>query len=194
MNRKYLILISAVLLSGVHSYAATTEFRLSGRKDRVLPLQTRATVLQAAQESLNRKDDAFLVLVDEIKNPYVYEEEVVAEVVTATGEPQVVEQQAPIVYDNRSILKAIGTSFAQQVRGTMARGSVRYLQLQGGGALQVGASFPAKLPELEGQSFLITIQDINSDGYTLQMKDATLTLPFDALSGGATGVSLDSKP
>ena len=97
-----------------------------------------------------------------------------------------------MVYDDASILKVIGLNLAKQVSGTLARGTTHYLQLQGGGMLKSGASFPAKIPQVAGRSFTVTLIDVNSRGYTLKMGAASLTLPFDDSSGDSASVTKDS--
>jgi hypothetical protein len=195
MKKTCFLLLSAELFLGGYAFAATPEIKLSGRKDRVLSSQMREVVLDVAVECLNQGDSDFVALAGEIENPYSFKQE---EVVTPERPTAVVSKEpeatvvAPVVYDDTSVLNAIGSRFAKQVRGTLARGSIHYLQLQGGGMLKSGTSFPAKIPQVEGKSFTVTIVDVNSRGYTLKMGDASLTLPFDVSSAGSSGASKDS--
>ena len=177
------LLITAKLLLGATSIAATPEIKLSGPKDRVLSSQMRIVVLEVAQSCLNRENDAFMSQVAELKNPYAIEEERLAVAVA----PVVNEKSDPVVYDDASILQAIGDTFAKQARGILARGATHYLQLQGGGMLKVGASFPAKVPQVEGQTFTVTVVDITPRSYTLKMRDAILVIPLGGSSGGSNG-------
>ena len=188
MKKTCFLLLFAELFIGVYAFAATPEIKLSGRKDRVLSSRMRATVLDVAETYLDQEDQDFVALTQEIQNPYTFKDETVEAAVVvvspravAPKEPEVVA--APVVYDDASVLQVIGLSFAKQVRGTLARGATRYLQLQGGGMLKSGTSFPVKIPQVAGKSFTVTITDINSRGYTLKMGDAVLTLAFDASSG-----------
>lgn len=178
------LLITAKLLLGATSIAATPEIKLSGPKDRVLSSQMRIVVLEVAQSCLNRENDAFMSQVAELKNPYAIEEERLAVAVAPVVNE---ESDEPVVYDDASILQAIGDTFAKQARGTLARGATHYLQLQGGGMLKVGASFPAKVPQVEGQTFTVTVVDITPRSYTLKMRDAILVIPLGASSGGSNG-------
>jgi hypothetical protein len=77
-------------------------------------------------------------------------------------------------------LDAVGAAFAQQVRGTRGNGRDSYLLLQGGGMLKSGASFPAVIPQLEGQTFTITISNITSRGYRLTMGESYLSVLLEA--------------
>jgi hypothetical protein len=188
MKKTCFLILCAELFLGAYLFAATPDIRLSARKDCVLATKTRVTVLDVAETYLNRGDDNYLAMVEALETPYTPEEQ---EIVVADTPAPVVGNvpapvpvvAAPIVYGDDSVLEAIATSFSKQVRGTLARGSTNYLQLQGGGLLKSGTSFPVKIPQIEGKSFTVTIVDIHSRGYTLKMGDASLTLPFDISSG-----------
>ncbi len=78
-----------------------------------------------------------------------------------------------------AILEVIGASFAKQVLGTFEKGGRCYLQLQGGGLLKSDTSFPAKIPEFEGQTFTVTLSDITPRGYTLEMGAYSLPVLFN---------------
>lgn len=197
MKKTCFLLLLAGLFLGSSAFAATSEIKLSGRKDRVLSTKMRAIVLDVAKTYLNQADADFLASVEGLENPYAFKEaevEAIAAVsprAVAVKEPEPVA--APVVYDDTSVLQAIGLSFAKQVRGSLARGTTHYLQLQGGGMLKIGTSFPAKIPQVEGKSFAVTLTDINSRGYTLKMGDAVLTQAFDAPSGVSAGATKDSS-
>ena len=77
------------------------------------------------------------------------------------------------------ILEAIGASFAKQVDGTIEKGGRSYLQLQSGGLLKSGTSFPALIPEFKGQTFTVTVSDITSRGYTLKTGESSLPVLFN---------------
>ena len=94
-----------------------------------------------------------------------------------------VSESGVIVYDDASVLELIQGNFASQVRGTLAKGNVYYLQLNGGGMLEEGVSFPARIPQVEGQSFTITILEITKDGYVLKMNDVIKQVNFEKTSG-----------
>ena len=191
MKKRCFLILFAELFLGVYAFSATSEIKLSGRKDRVLSYQMREIVLDVAEIYLNQGDEDFVVSTEGIKNPYVFKEAVTAAAApsaVASTEPDAVVV-APVVYDDASSLKVIGANFAKQMRGTLARGSTHYLQLQGGGMLKSGTSFPVTS---RGQSYTLTISDVNSRGYTLKVGDASLTVPFDVSSGGVAGATKDS--
>ena len=193
MKKAYFLLLSAELLFGASLFAATSEIQLSGRKGAVLQSKVRLLVLDVADECLNRENDAFVVSIDGMKNPYAFKED---EVVPVIGDTVVAEEAepvvAPVVYDNASILEAVAASFSKQVRGTLARGEKHFLQLQGGGMIKPDTRFSVKLPQLDGQSFTVTILDISSRGYTLELQGATLTVPYGKSSGAAAGATKDA--
>ena len=190
MKKTCFLLLFAELFLGAYAFAATPEIKLSGRKDRVLTYQMRERVLAVAETHLNQADGGFGATIEALGNPYAFKEVV-------KFVPRVVEKKpdpidASVVYGDASILKVIGRNLAKQVSGTLARGTTHYLQLQGGVMLKSGASFPAKISQVAGQSFTVTLMDVNSRGYTLKMGNASLTLPFDASSSVSAGVTKDS--
>ena len=188
MNKTCFLLLSAELLIGATAFAAAPDIKLSERKDRVLSSKMRMIVLQVAEECLNHRDEGFVTLSQEIQSPYAFKEEV-----QQTSSAAVAAVAAPVVYDDASILDGVGASLATQVRGSLARGAIYYLQLQGGGMHKSGASFPFKISKVDGGSFTVTvtIAEINSRGYTLTLGDATLTVPFDATTGASSGATKD---
>lgn len=196
MKKIYLLLLSTGLLFGASLFAANADIRLSGRKDRVLSSKVRVLVLDVAEDSLNHEDPSFIASIEGIKNPYASQDVVVDPIATETATviskaPEVVE--APVVYDDASILRVVGKSFSKQVRGTLARGAMNYLQLQGGGMIKPGTSFPAKIPELEGESFTVTITEIDSSSYTLKLKETSLTFSLDGSSDASSSATRDSS-
>lgn len=195
MIKTCFLLLSVELLVGASAFAAS-EIKLSGRKDRVLSSEMRTTILDVAKECLYREDEGFVALSRGIENPYEFKEEEEEE---APGAPSIAvatkkaeAAAALVVYDDASVLKAVATSFAKKVRGTLARGSIHYLQLQGGGMLKSGTSFPVKIPQIKGKTFTVAISDVHSRGYTLTLGDATIAVPFDRSSLSSTSVTKDS--
>lgn len=152
------------------------EINLRVGKERVLPNELRTSVLEVAGASLNRSDEAFLATIKKIENPYPGEEEATK---TAVDPSEGVLE----VYDDTSVLELIQANFAPQVRGTLAKGNVYYLQLNGGGMLEEGTSFPVQIPQIEGESFTVTVLEITPDGYKLKMNDVVRDVTFDKSSG-----------
>ncbi len=185
MKKIYFLLLSAELFLGAYAFAATPEIKLSGRKDRVLASNMRAIVLDAAEAYLNPENTGFIAMAETLESPYASKEGQVEEggIAVEVKEPEIVT--AAVVYDDASILKVIGVSFAKQVRGTLEKGGRSYLQLQGGGLLKSGTSFPATIPDIKDQTFNVTVSGITSRGYTLKMGESTLPVFFNE-SAGAT--------
>ena len=155
MKKTCFLLLFAELFFGAYVFAATPEIKLSGRKDRVLAYQMREHVLAVAETHLNQVDEGFGATIETLDNPYAFKE--VVEFVPRVIEKKPDSTDASVVYDDASILKVIGLNLAKQVSGTLARGTTHYLQLQGGGMLKSGASFPAKIPQVAGRSFTVTL-------------------------------------
>ena len=155
MKKTCFLLLFAELFLGAYAFAATPEIKLSGRKDRVLTYQMRERVLAVAETHLNQADGGFGVTIEALDNPYAFKE--VVEFIPRVIEKKPVIIDASVVYDDASILEVIGLNLAKQVSGTLARGATYYLQLQGGGTLKSGASFPAKIPQIPGRSFTVTL-------------------------------------
>ncbi len=189
MKIRLQVLTSVFLVICVASpVVAETKIKLSGRKDLVLSVDSRATVLEVARQHLSEKEDAYLAQLSEIKNPYAFEQAVQTVLDANTGE--VVEAPAEEVvvhYDDASVLQVVAASFAQQVRGTLARGSTSYLQLKGGSMVKPGTSFPATIPQAKGKSFRVTITEITSSGYTLQLGEASQNVSLNVSSSGGGG-------
>lgn len=172
--RKSHILITLLLANS--AVAGVADIKLAVPKDQVLSPERRSIVLNAAERYLNRSDDTFITSLQELRNPYIDKAEV-----ETVEKPQF--NETIIVYDKASILKVIGSNFSKQVRGTLARGDIHYLQLQGGGLMKMGSKFPAEVPQIKDQSFIVTISNVSSRGYTLEMDDAILEVPFETTTG-----------
>lgn len=172
---------SLLFLSGANAQ----ELKLSGSKQHVLPSKTRELVLELADQYLPENDvplqDLELAHSAPLQDPFTLEDETaVKEVVTKQA-----VQKAAVVYDDASILKAIAQSLSQQIRGTLARGDTYYLQLQGGGLLKAGVSFPARIPQIPGEVFNVRLTEITATSYDLQLRDERITVQPDSLSAGS---------
>ncbi len=164
---------------------AAPEIQLTGRKDLVLSEQSRVTVLDVARLHLSEKDGEFLVGLEETPSPYSFELPPGEIDRTGAGDGELV--QKTITYDDASVLRVVAKSFSAQVRGTLARGDTSFLQLKGGSLIKPGTSFPATVPQAQGQTFTITITEINSNGYTLKLGEAEETVRLGAPSAGGSG-------
>lgn len=161
---------------------AASSIRITGGKDLVVTIESRDAVLSAGERHLSKESPDFVEKVADLENPFTFEQEVelAPETELARDEPRPAPEPEPepVRYDDAAILDAISASLARQVRGTMARGNTRYIQLEGGRLLKAGAALPARLPQLEGQTFEVIVVEVTSDGYTLQLNEATRYVPF----------------
>tara|TARA_R110002111_G_scaffold83959_2_gene131750 strand:- start:28 stop:576 length:549 start_codon:yes stop_codon:yes gene_type:complete len=161
----------------VQSLTAESEIKLTARKDLVLSIESRASVLQVARMHLSDKDNGFLELTSNVEDPYVFEQPALEE--------DVVEEQVVVNYDDTSVLRVVAADFTKRVRGTLVRGSTSFLQLTGGNLIKPGASFPVSIPQAQGQTFTVTLTEVTSSTYTLKLGDATETISLNELGAGA---------
>ena len=175
-----------LLLLSAHALFAEPQIKLIGRQDLVLSKESRQTVIDVARRYLSEKSEAFITKAQQAQTPYSFVQQAVA-VVGENGEIGERVQEATFHYDDGSVLRAVSQSFANQVSGTLARGSTRFLQLKGGRMIQPGASFPVSIPQAQEQTFIVTIAEITSDGYTLKLGEATQTMSLHASSGSHSG-------
>ena len=175
-----------LLLLSAHALFAEPQIKLIGRQDLVLSKESRQTVIDVARRYLSEKSEAFMTKAQQAQTPYSFAQQAVA-VVGENGEIGERVQEATFHYDDGSVLRAVSQSFANQVSGTLARGSTRFLQLKGGRMIQPGASFPVSIPQAQEQTFIVTIAEITSDGYTLKLGEATQTMSLHASSGSHSG-------
>lgn len=169
-----LILLFTIPVCLAASVNKQPEIKITASKDHVLPIELRNSILEVAETCLNRSDESFFASIKKVQSPFPL----------APTESEIVDTATEIVvYDDESILGLIKTNFAAQIRGNIAKGGVYYLQLNGGGLLEAGDSFPAQLPQVEGESFTVTILEITSDGYILGMNDIVQKFNFEKKSG-----------
>ncbi len=196
MKKAYFLLFSLGLLCELSAYGVEQKINISGRKDLVLSAEARNVVLNVADAHLGSREDGFSATVPSLLNPFTFKE--VAEEASDVAAVSTVRPEVPsevnVVYDDASVLKVVASSFSKQVRGTLARGNSSYIQLQGGGLLKPGSTFPVRIPEVKDQSFTVTLETINSKGYTLRLGDATLTLSYDdGTSAGPGAVKFNAQ-
>lgn len=188
MNTKPLIYIALFCMLGTYGYSAESKIKLSGRKDIVLKGDERSAVLNAANRYLGQKDASFIAQLDDYESPYAFKEPPIEEVAVVENvtpdEPEVVAQ---VVYDDASVLKVIASNFSKQVRGTLARGTTNYIQLQGGNLLKAGTKFPARIAENSDKQYNVILSEITAENYTLSLGEATLTLSYDEGKKDGTG-------
>jgi hypothetical protein len=170
--------LAPALLLPASLLAFAPDINLAGREDLVLGVETRQTVLEVGLKYLATDPETYASKIEDLTDPFSFEQEAestpVTQEITDTEEPP-----EPVVYDDASVLNASAASFAERVRGSISRGAATFLQLEGGRLVRPGNSFPVRLPNVKGQTFEMTVTEISSDGYTLQIGDATRTLRFN---------------
>lgn len=159
---------------------------MTGRKDLVLSMESRQTVLEVGRQHLSEKSGAFLSEMQDVDSPYVFKQPVVARQVNrvAAVEPE----EVVVNYDDASVLQVVSRNFAEQVRGTIARGTTSFLQLKGGSMIKPGTSFPVSIPQAQGQTFTVTITSITQNNYTLRLGDATQTVGLNGNTSAGGGI------
>jgi len=188
-NLRNLLPAVLIVLTGAPPILAASQIQLTGRKDLVLSVESRQTVLEVARRHLSEKSGAFLSRAKQVESPYAFEKPVVA--IKRTNDTEAPEPVA-VNYDDASVLQAVARNFARQVRGTLTRGSTSFLQLKGGSMLKPGTSFPASIPQAKGRKFTVTITEITGNGYTLQLGEATRTIRLDGTGSPSSGsIKLD---
>lgn len=175
-----------ITLLCVPSLPAEPQIKLTGRKDLVLSVESRQIVLEVARQNLSEPSGAFMSMIEEAKSPYAFDKPVVS-VIRDDGAVIEKVEEAAVNYDDASVLNAVSQNFSKQVRGTLARGATSFLQLKGGSMIRPGTSFPVNIPQAQGQTFTVTIKEISSDSYTLQLGEATQTIRLNASSASGSG-------
>jgi len=179
-NRLIALGFASLLLASASS--AKSPIRLGGSKSLVIPADTREEVVQAGRTHLARENPEFAAMAEDLENPFAFEqaEEVLPRPQVAEGPDETpVEEPEPVIdYDDATVLKAVSISLRRQVRGTLARGDSRYMQLQGGSLMKEGTTFPARLPQLEGQTFAVVVSEIGDDGFRIKLNEASLYVPY----------------
>ncbi len=185
---RFLLFCGALTLSPVPVPGADA-IDVSGRKDQVLPIDNRLAILEAARRYTQVADNTFPQAVAGIETPFRFEQPVEA-IPEPTDEGDAPPEERTPVYDDRTILRLIAPAFSSQVRGTIALGKTRYLQLEGGDIREPGSRFAARLPQLDGKRVEVTLSKITPEGYTLSLGEASIFRPYvesaDQNSGAIT--------
>ena len=197
MMRKEITMLCLSAVCGVaHSADMRLEVDLTGRKDVVLPVEKRETVLDVAADLLDAGEDRFgAEVASSVESPFTFEViEAEAPVVASGDEAEEPEadasekkEPAPVVYDDAEVLRVVASNFAGRVTGTLARGATRYLQLRGGRLLKEGAVFPASVPQARDKPFNVTLVAITFGGFTLRLNEAEIEMAFQSGGGAESG-------
>lgn len=184
INFYYCTLAVAILHSSLSAFEP--EIKLAGRKDLVLGVESRQTVLELGNDFLSDQKEVDLSKIENLTHPFVFKDDIPVAVVATDNSGNTDTEVAPepktVNYDDATVLAVSASSFAKKVRGSLARGESNYLQLEGGVLLKPGTSFPVRLPQAQDQVFTLTITEITSDGYTLQIGEASKQMSFNSSS------------
>ena len=184
----YIGLLTATLLSAL---VASAEIDLGGSKDKVISFGKRAAVLEAGAKYLEGASaDDFAESIEGLQNPFVFEqpvEEVLQEIVETGEAPKVKAPEPIVVYDDAAVLDVIAKSLAGKIRGTMGMSDTYYLQLEKGGLMKAGASFPARIPETKDQAYTVTLTEVGPDDFTLRLREVEKSYPIPKKDVKSTG-------
>lgn len=164
-----------VLLSGV-----TPEISLGSSDDLIVTPEQRETAIEVGWREIASGETGFLETLEGVKSPFLpldfaeVKEEEVAE-----------KAEARVIYTDEAILEAVASRFSKQVRGSLGRGAVTYLQVEGGSLVRPGTSFPATIPQMAGQTFEITVESISPEAYVLALGEARVRLTYDRAETGS---------
>ena len=161
------------------------EVDLRGRKDHVISAPRRAAILETAESLLQLGDRGeFQESIDAIDNPYVFEQLDVPhlEFVEESGPEEVSE----LIYDDRAVLDLIVSKLATEIRGTISMGDAIYIQLKSGALMQMGSTFPAKLPQNPDQDYEVTLVGLIDGNLTLRLGSAEHTYPLKPRGAGVS--------
>lgn len=184
LTKLLIALASASLIQGM-LLAFEPEIKLAGRKDLVLSIESRETVLRVGLTHLTKSKDDYSSLVEELENPFAFESDEPIKPVVEEKVDDTPPEPTKIDYDDQTVLKAASTSFSKQVRGSIARGDTIFLQLEGGTLLKPGKSFQVRLPKAD--PYTVTVSEITLKGYTLQVGEASKSFNYDDTSQSGSG-------
>lgn len=171
--------------------AFESKLKLSGKKDLVIGIESRKAVLELGETYLTSPEGDFLPLIESLEDPFVFKSStpsVVPEQIEEGTPERQIHKAKSTHYEDVEVLALSAASFAKKVRGTITRGDVTFLQLEGGTLLKPGTSFPVRLPQAKDQNFMLSITEIDSDGYTLQIGGATEQFKFNNKTQSNSGI------
>lgn len=162
------------------------QIKLAGRKDLVLGIETRQTVLDLAAAYLAAPADDILPVIENLIDPFAFKTATpVLPVLIQPDQAEVVDEAPLPDYEDAEVLERAAANFAPKVRGAIMLGDAMYLQLQGGVLLKRGTSFPVRLPQARQQLFTLTLAEITLAGYVLQVGDASKRMTLNQNAGSA---------
>ncbi|MFP4259665.1 MAG: hypothetical protein ACLFS1_01155 [Opitutales bacterium] len=177
MKTRVLTLIAGVL--PVVLFGVSPEISLRSSSDLIINTDLREKALEVGRHEIASERPEFLATIEDVKSPFLpYGYEADAPVDETPEAPQT-------SYSDSAILEAVASRFAKQVRGTLSRGGVSYLQVAGGSLIRPGATFPASIPQMSQQTFEITVESITAEAYVLALGEARVRLTSDRSETGS---------
>lgn len=165
------------------SFAVTPEISIRSSEGLILNPESRLKVLEVAKRELATDSRGLIATMGEVPSPFTVikpKEKQAAAVATITS------------YDDASVLDVVAALFARQVRGSMSSGGVTFLQLEGGALMRPGSRFPAKLPEMPGQTYDIQIESISTQAYELRLGEARVRMTYDRADPNSSRIRVDN--
>ena len=145
----------------------------------MLSVEVRQQVLDVGSSFIINDSSIEMPLAENLRDPFTFEVENKPEPTAVVDDSQEKPSKSQSKnYADASVLDIASTSFAKKVRGFITRGEMSYLQLEGGVLLKLGTSFPVRLPEAKDRSYTLTITQISSDGYELQIGEERKLLSY----------------
>jgi len=136
INRLFSTLCFFILPAGLLAFEP--QIKLAGRKDLVLGIETRQTVLDLAATYLAPPADDILPAVEDLIDPFAFKTATpVLPVLKHPDQAEVVDEAPLPDYEDAEVLELAAANFAPKVRGAIMLGNAMYLQLQGGVLLQL---------------------------------------------------------
>lgn len=173
--------------------AFESQLKLAGRKDLVIGIENRQTVLDLAEAYLSPPQGEFLPVIASLEDPFIFKSSTPPVVPVKKDQGSAgknITEPTSIQYKDAEVLALSAASFTKKVRGTITRGETSFLQLEGGTLLKPGTSFPVRLPHAKDQNFMLSIAEVSSDGYTLQVGEATEEFKFINKNQSSSAIQL----
>lgn len=171
---------AAMALLTISLNALNSKINLAGRKDVVMQVEKRETVLDVGEAILSNQNQETLPDFGGLPDPFTFEVAPPPESEENAKTEKKAAEPEPVVYEDAEVLALSAASFAKKVRGSIVRGDSSFLQLEGGALLKPGTSFPVRLPQARDQVFTLTVSEITSEGYTLQVGEVSQQFNFNS--------------
>jgi hypothetical protein len=177
-------LVGVCVLSGMAYAVPMTAFQLNIRSTAVIPVEQRLVVLKVAEQILQREDTAFIGLLSDLPNPFVYQSRAVADALTAPEVPLEAPVEVQQSLSEQAVLDMIAANLLTRISGFLERGGNYFVQLRGGDLLRVGNQLPVRVPAIGEETFMITIIAINPATLVLGLGESRVNLAMPTTATG----------